>query len=714
MNAQSGTQYFVSTFGDNTNPGTREAPFSTLQEALDVVKKTEDQLKGDVYIFLRGGTYPVTEPIIIDPGRDGGEDHRIIVRPYKNETPILSGGVPVSKWVYHENGIWKAPAEGMNFRQLYVNNKRAVRSRQPNVGDYYRLKSYDLAGERIVLSSNLVARWNHFQEVEMVVQQTWAESYLRLKSYSLHGTVGGVDAYIILQDTEREILFPRPYPKKENNQVFHFENAYEFIDQPGEWYLDRSAGMLYYKPRANEDMESIQVVAPCTETLLQLQGTPDQAVRNVVFEGITFAHSSWTYPNEQGYLNMQGGQYNIRADSLNNQYVGRPPAAVSLRNARNVTLHRNIFRHLGATAIDLFYGTNHCQVNGNVIHDIAGNGITIGKFTQNEETESHVPYNPENPQEVCRNDVVSNNLIVRTGRDYYGTHAIAAGYPAELTIAHNEIRYILYSGISVGYGWTMEPNAMKNISILNNRISNVMTKLDDGAAIYMLSRQPGTLISGNHIHSITPSDWVKKGMAAGIYLDEGTTGTDENPFVLKNNFIEASGFRRYNFHAIGQVVIDHDYNYLHQPGAANVKAHAGLEPEYDDLEKVLTRDESKPLKTKDIVMMTVLRDEKEAIDKYEYYHSKEGVWPEVVHAAQSSGIREIKIYRSENRLVMIITLPENLSEELMNRKYAGSSNRMNAWDTLMKSFFWTSPTTDEKASWKSMKLIHDYKNGVVK
>jgi len=47
------------------------------------------------------------------------------------------------------------------------------------------------------------------------------------------------------------------------------------------------------------------------------------------------------------------------------------------------------------------------------------------------------------------------------------------------------------------------------------------------------------------------------------------------------------------------------------------------------------RDEEQEVRTRDIVMMTELKDEAEVIEKYEYFHSKEGVWPEVIHAASS-------------------------------------------------------------------------------
>ncbi|HDS06552.1 MAG TPA: hypothetical protein ENO05_02900 [Bacteroides sp.] len=676
MCAQSDTLFFVSSFGSDTNPGTKEAPFLTLQKAAEAVEQLAKKDVDNIRVFIRGGTYALESPLVIDQSVAGKKDGRIIFQAYGEEQPVISGGIQITGWEPHVGGIWKAPAKGLVFRQLYVNDRRAIRCRQPNPGAYYRLKAWDLPGRRIVIRSDQISRWENFEKVEMVLQQFWAESYLRLKSFSLYGTSGGVDAYVTIQDEERGILFPRPYPAKEHGQVFHFENAYAFLDMPGEWYLDLSSDTVYYKPRSYEDMEYVRVTAPRTVTLLLVQGTPEHPVRNLVFQGITFAHSTWTYPGEHGYLNMQAGQFNLSADSLNNQYIGRPPAAITVMNAENVQFHRNTFRHLGAVGLDMVSGTSRCLITGNIIRDIAGSGISVGKFTMNEETEAHVPYDPENKQEICTNDIIRNNVIFRTGCDYYGTSAIVAGYPAGMKIEHNIIQDIPYSGISVGYGWTQAPNAMRDNRIANNRISGVVNMMADGAAIYTLSMQPGTIISGNHIYGIKRSDWAQDAPVTGIFLDEATSGTGEKLFILRNNLIEASNFSRYNFHAIGLVVLDNNYDYSHQIGATEVKDHAGLEPAYMDLESTLGKNDLPVCKTKDIVMMTEFRDEAEAVQKYECHQSAEGVWPVVVHAA--------------------------------------SGNRMTVWDEWMKTFMQPPPGAEKGATWVPMERIHDYQNGVVR
>ena len=83
------------------------------------------------------------------------------------------------------------------------------------------------------------------------------------------------------------------------------ENALELLDQPGEWYLDRPAREVYYKPLPGEDLAKVAVTAPAVQKLVELSGSVDQPVHNLRFEGITFADSSWLEPSRVGHIDVQ-------------------------------------------------------------------------------------------------------------------------------------------------------------------------------------------------------------------------------------------------------------------------------------------------------------------------------------------------------------------------------------------------------------------------
>ena len=251
--------------------------------------------------------------------------------------------------------------------------------------------------------------------------------------------------------------------------------------------------------------------------------TSDQA-GYLWFQGITFAHSTFMRPSQSGFCDAQAGQYNLTATSDNKQTIGRPPAGVSVTNANHIHFERNIFTQMGATGLDFISGTHDDMVVGNVVTEIAGNGVSIGKFAASDTTEYHVPYNPTDKNEICTNDTIKDNYIHHVTTEFQGGTGIAAGYPKQIDIQHNEVAYTNYTAISVGYGWTSTVNAMATNKINNNNIHHAVQILADGAGIYTLSnQQPNSQMQYNYLHDYQTSTWADYG-SLGIYLDEQTSG----------------------------------------------------------------------------------------------------------------------------------------------------------------------------------------------
>ena len=303
------------------------------------------------------------------------------------------------------------------------------------------------------------------------------------------------------------MVFVRPNPNMAqvgwgSGRAYYFENAKEFLDQAGEWYLDETTNTVYYKPRTGEDMTTATVIAPMVETIMSVNGTSTSSQASYLwFQGLTFAHSTYMRPSQYGFLDGQAGQYNLTADANNNQTVGRLPAGVSVTNANHMHFERNLFTQMGATGLDFISGTHDDMIIGNAFTDIAGNGISIGKFTASDTTEFHVAYNPSDKNEICTRDTIKDNYIDNVTTEILGGVGIAAGYPAYVDIEHNEVSHTNYTGISVGFGWTSSPNAMTNNKINYNNIHHVNQIMTDGGAIYTLSNQgTGDEMQYNYIH----------------------------------------------------------------------------------------------------------------------------------------------------------------------------------------------------------------------
>ncbi|MCX7643632.1 MAG: hypothetical protein N2116_07500, partial [Armatimonadetes bacterium] len=72
-----------------------DGPFATLQRALDAVKALKQRqggtLKQPVNIYLRSGTYFLSEPITLTPEHSGTEKSPVTIAAYRNEKPVISG-----------------------------------------------------------------------------------------------------------------------------------------------------------------------------------------------------------------------------------------------------------------------------------------------------------------------------------------------------------------------------------------------------------------------------------------------------------------------------------------------------------------------------------------------------------------------------------------------------------------------------------------------
>jgi hypothetical protein len=582
-----GEALYVAPDGDDANPGTFAQPLRTVARARDIVRTKNGAMTADITVYLRGGTYPQTSTLTFANADSGSGGFYVKYVAYAAERPLLTGGQPIKGWKVSDaaNNIYAANAGMAAFRQLYVNGVKAIRARSPNLGadgeaNFNRLSGWDKTAHNLQLAASYVSNWNNLSKVEMHLMTAWADNILRIASISTSGDT----AYLKLQSAEDAILFVRPNPNLAQKgwgagRVFYFENALEFLDQAGEWYLDEAANVVYYKPRTGEDMTTATVVAPTVETILSVRGasTADQA-SYIWFQGLAFAHSTFMRPSQYGFLDAQAGQYNLTATADNKQTVGRPPAGVMVTNANHVRFERNLFAQMAATGLDLVSGTHDDLIIGNVFTQIGGSGISVGKFTADEATEYHVPYNPADQNEICTNDVIKNNYINDVTTEILGACGIACGYPRHLDIEHNEVTGTNFTGISVGYGWTTATNAMRNNKINYNNIHGVANVLAGGAGVSTQSNQgPASEIRYNYLHDFGQSPWADYAVQ-GLYLDEGTTGYT----VAQNVMVNTPG-ALISPTAGANTLSD---NGADPVGAQATMAAAGIEPSYADIKNL--------------------------------------------------------------------------------------------------------------------------------
>ena len=559
---------YVSQSGSDNNSGSESAPFLTLDRARRAVRTINASMEGDIVVYVQGGLYILPDTLTFDARDSGMNGFRVFYAAYPGEKPVLSGGQQITGWVASGNGLYRAQVGELRARQIYVNGSRAVRARTPDAGSYFHIRAWDTAGRVVEVSRDEVGDWERLNQVEMVILGKGVnQSNLRLASIAVSGT----NARITAREPERTRLFEQEYPPKEPSRPYYFENAPEFLDAPGEWYLDAETRQVFYRPRAGEDMSVADVVAPRLERLVSLEGSLDAPVHDLQFHGLTFEHTTWLVPNNEGYVGDQASVVfteKLPSDEITSYPGHRLPAGVHVEAANNLRFERNVFRHMGTSALNFYRAVSDSTVIGNVIVDIAGSGISI---------DLNLEGNPRDRRMICRRNVVSNNYIARTGRDYFQTVGIMLGYTDNAIVEHNELVDMPYMGISVGWGWDDRDSALRNNVIGYNHIEGVLNRMSDGGGIYTLSRQPGTVIAENYVHDIARTGVQGSFPIVGIYLDEGSNLITVRDNVLHNATDGLYGPVHQHANGPNNTISRNDGT------SPTVIANAGLEPAFHDI-----------------------------------------------------------------------------------------------------------------------------------
>jgi hypothetical protein len=101
-------EFYVSPQGADTNPGTASHPFLTLAHARDAVRAVNRGMTGDIVVHLSGGVYRIDTPVEFGEADSGYNGFRVVYRSATNETPMISGGVPVTGWSVDHGQIYRA------------------------------------------------------------------------------------------------------------------------------------------------------------------------------------------------------------------------------------------------------------------------------------------------------------------------------------------------------------------------------------------------------------------------------------------------------------------------------------------------------------------------------------------------------------------------------------------------------------------------------
>ena len=579
--------YFVDAAkgSDDSGDGSIDKPFKTIAKAKAFIQPLLASMSSDIVINLRAGTYYLDETLEFSAADSGCNGFDVVYRSYDSEQAVISGGTQITGWTQADKSknIWSAPANGVISRTFFVNGSRAQRARTAlaTVNEY-------TSGNEGTDASNILEgmlehtngftstdmKWSDFErqsDMEMVFVWGFHAPRVPIMEIVNQGNC------VLFKTTD--LAWSVLYDKREHaygesfhpfNSLYFIENAYELMDEPGEWYLNRDADTIYYIPREGEDMTKAETYMGRLEHLVSGLGSKAETISNIRFDNLAFMHTTWAQgETEEGWVDIQAGFYKgAGPDTVSGI---RPSSALEFKYVRNIDFIGCTFAHIGNAALDFSTSTQNVTIASNHIYDISNNGIMLGGHNDN------LDYSPRTSQlSLIRSidNLIIDNTIHNIGAEYYDACGIVRGYTYNTIVAYNTITDVPYTGMSIGWGWghgkgdreqteTQFPDGMfSGNAILCNRVNNAMQLLADGGGIYTLGRQDNMLIAGNYITNIGEQ---------GIYLDNGSgniTVRDNVILDVVRNFV----VRGHDNTVVSNYIQEADYTDAIQPELGGVSS----------------------------------------------------------------------------------------------------------------------------------------------
>ncbi|HEX4226878.1 MAG TPA: fibronectin type III domain-containing protein [Pseudonocardiaceae bacterium] len=549
----------------------------SVTNAQQQVRQLDQNMHRDIKVNLAGGTYRLAAPLQLTARDSGSNGFNVIWAAEPGATPVLSGGRQITGWHLTDpsRNVWSAPAPAnLQTRQLYVNGVRAQRASGPLP------VKLTVTPTGYTASSDAMASWRNPGDLEFVYtggapywslkvggEGAWTEP--RCPVASISGTTITMAQPCWDNSTKRIQRTDgsgRSYNLVHNGNLdngtipAYVDNAYELLDQPGQWYLDSSAHQIYYIPRAGEQLSHADVEAPVLQQLVTGQGTATAPVHNIEFTGVQFSYATWLTPSTgDGFSEVQAnytmtGQGAYATQGLCQFIPGgscpygnwtKEPGNLSFSYDSDIQFLNDAFVHLGAAGLDLGDGSRSDTVQGSVFTDISGNGLEIGGVD--------IPEPTSQAQHTSSVSVLDNHLY-DLPVEYRGGVAIDVGYAEHTLISHNQIDHTAYTAISLGWGgWpdkisvAATPNYSNNNTVSDNQITDAMQMLADGGAIYTQGITGTSMADGEHLTGNVISGILDNGHA--MYCDNGCTYWTADDNVLVGNISNDWGARHTDYTA---------------------------------------------------------------------------------------------------------------------------------------------------------------------
>ncbi len=320
--------FHVSTLGSDTDPGTRSKPFATLERARDAIRESKTKRglpKGGITVWIHEGDHRRTQALDLTEADSGTATTPIRWESWRRDNARLLGGVsvPLARWkpvsdpaiLERLDPSARAHVVQLDLRALGISNLGEMQSRGfsrptapahcelfhngrpmtlarwPNEGQFERIAGFpSVSGKEddhggniggieggFLYAGDRPSRWRDRDDlwVHGYWAWDWANSYEKVTEIDL---------------TQRLIRTAPPYGLYgfRKGQRFQFLNILEELDQPGEWFLDRKAGTVWFWPLAVFDDPAKRgpdtLLSLLDQPLLRLTDVSHVTIRGLVLE----------------------------------------------------------------------------------------------------------------------------------------------------------------------------------------------------------------------------------------------------------------------------------------------------------------------------------------------------------------------------------------------------------------------------------------------
>lgn len=464
-------ELFVSTQGEEGNPGTIEDPFPTIAEALRKVAAISREQDKAITINVRGGSYYLKTPLVIDRSVWKSSKNKLTIKGYRNEKAKLLGGKVVRGWEKYKDNIFRVKlGSPIEVNQVFEKGRRGIKARYPN--DKYLIVDEQTKVEekkpfinkvKFYFKKEDLPKWDSVKGAQVFIWTgfDWFASVLPIESIDYERR------FLSLSKRGKFPIVIKP------ERRFYVMNILEELDRPGEFYFNKESRELYYWPYDEKNLLN-NVRVPTLEYLIRIKGeSKNELVENVIINNLELSTTSF-----RTYFD---GSYGTHGKGDRNEPVNKF-AAVYLSDVSRCEISGCEISNVGYSGITITDSATEIAVRNNYIHHCGFHGVLISGY--------HAGYGPD--MDVNHHNVVEDNYMHHCGEltgHGGGVFVWASG--------HNKIQYNTIHNMS-RYGIGIKGQHLLNDRWQEDRVGAKVKNVNKECAVEQWQATTDNFDSLNH------------------------------------------------------------------------------------------------------------------------------------------------------------------------------------------------------------------------